>query len=109
VGASTSHNPMGLHGLLQGYRYLYILQLLLRKYQIFLSTEVIAITSLKCVLADWFSTCSNYSGYNNRREEANLLPPSSGKSKLDKITLNMEAGDFSKMLEMFCQTTLHQI
>jgi hypothetical protein len=25
VGASTSHNPMGLHGLLQGYLYLYLL------------------------------------------------------------------------------------
>jgi hypothetical protein len=24
VGASTSHNPMGLHGLLQGYLYLYL-------------------------------------------------------------------------------------
>jgi hypothetical protein len=24
VGASMSHNPMGLHGLLQGYLYLYI-------------------------------------------------------------------------------------
>jgi hypothetical protein len=30
VGASTSHNPVGLHGLLQGYRYLFTFTLLIK-------------------------------------------------------------------------------
>lgn len=41
--------------------------------------------------------------------QVNLQPPSSRKNKLDKITLNMEAAGFYKMLVMFYHTTLHKI
>jgi hypothetical protein len=46
VGASTSHNPMGLYGLLQGYLYLlYLLQYLLMYFKNKLKIEGKTVTS----------------------------------------------------------------